>query len=313
MKRKVLPFSVRNRILFLIDMLIIIAAHFLVLMLVADYNELPYRFMLILRLVGAACITFAVVLNVGRNYKIFWAYAGAKDYLRMALSLALASFITLTVDYLIRRNDWYLAVRYRFILCFAAMFVSSAGILMVRMLIRGLNRLNKENHSVASTMVRTLIVGAGEGATMLIKEIKNNEKLENNIIGLVDDDFQKRNLIIRGARVLGTVQDIPKLAEKHDIEEIIIAIPSLEAERNKQILAISPIWRGDDGVNRERFNWCIDIVKRETKKYPNITSVDGHTLVPNVEECFCDKLHPNEYGCILLAQNLYKIIKKIKF
>lgn len=82
---------------------------------------------------------------------------------------------------------------------------------------------------------------------------------------------------------------------------------------NKQILAISPIWRGDDGVNRERFNWCIDIVKRETKKYPNITSVDGHTLVPNVEECFCDKLHPNEYGCILLAQNLYKIIKKIKF
>ena len=238
MKRKVLPFSVRNRILFLIDMLIIIAAHFLVLMLVADYNELPYRFMLILRLVGAACITFAVVLNVGRNYKIFWAYAGAKDYLRMALSLALASFITLTVDYLIRKNDLYLAVRYRFILCFAAMFVSSAGILMVRMLIRGLNRLNKEYHSVASTMVRTLIVGAGEGATMLIKEIKNNEKLENNIIGLVDDDFQKRNLIIRGARVLGTVQDIPKLAEKHDIEEIIIAIPSLEAERNKQILAV---------------------------------------------------------------------------
>ncbi len=82
--------------------------------------------------------------------------------------------------------------------------------------------------------------------------------------------------------------------------------------KGKQIIAISPIWR-DDNVDRERFDWCRSIVKRECEKYGNITFIDGYTLVPCVEECFCDKIHPNEYGCLLLAQNLYNIIKRIKF
>lgn len=85
-----------------------------------------------------------------------------------------------------------------------------------------------------------------------------------------------------------------------------------ELYQGKQIIAISPIWR-NDGVDRERFEWCRGIVKRECEKYESITFVDGYTLVPCVDACFCDKIHPNEYGCLLLAQNLYKIIKKIRF
>ena len=85
-----------------------------------------------------------------------------------------------------------------------------------------------------------------------------------------------------------------------------------EMYKGKQIIAISPIWR-DDGVERERFDWCRSIVKRECEKYESITFVDGYTLVPNIEQCFCDKIHPSEYGCLLLAQNLYKIIKTAKF
>lgn len=82
---------------------------------------------------------------------------------------------------------------------------------------------------------------------------------------------------------------------------------------NKEILSISPIWRGDDGLDKKRFDWCIDIVKRELNRYDNIRFVDGFTLMPHVEECCCDKLHPNEYGCLLLAQSIYKEIKKFKF
>ena len=85
-----------------------------------------------------------------------------------------------------------------------------------------------------------------------------------------------------------------------------------ELYKGKQILAISPLWRDDD-IDRERFDWCRAIVKRECEKYDNITFVDGYSLVPCVEECFCDKIHPNEYGCLLLAENLFKIINKIKF
>ena len=84
-----------------------------------------------------------------------------------------------------------------------------------------------------------------------------------------------------------------------------------ELYKGKQIIAVSPLWRGDE-IDRERFDWCRGIVKRECEKYDSIHFVEGYTLIPNVEECFCDKLHPNEYGCLLLAQNLYRIIRKIK-
>ncbi len=86
----------------------------------------------------------------------------------------------------------------------------------------------------------------------------------------------------------------------------------VELYPDKEILAITPIWRNND-VDFERFHWCIDIIKRECAKHGNIKVVDGLTLVPNVDECFCDKCHPNEYGCELLAENLYKAMKKFKF
>ena len=82
---------------------------------------------------------------------------------------------------------------------------------------------------------------------------------------------------------------------------------------DKQILSISPIWRGDDGLDSERFNWCREIVKRECQKHSNINFVDGLTLIPNVLDCYCDKVHPNEYGCLMLATNIYKAMKKYKF
>jgi hypothetical protein len=87
----------------------------------------------------------------------------------------------------------------------------------------------------------------------------------------------------------------------------------VELYPDKEILSISPIWRGDDGLDPERFLWCTEIVKRECKKHKNITLVDGFTLVPNVLDCYCDKLHPNEYGCYMLAKNIYKAMKKAKF
>lgn len=81
---------------------------------------------------------------------------------------------------------------------------------------------------------------------------------------------------------------------------------------DKEILAISPLWRNDE-PDRERLSWCIDIIRRECAKYENITLIDGFTLVPNVDDCFCDRLHPNKYGCEILANNIYNTMKKIKF
>jgi len=72
-----------------------------------------------------------------------------------------------------------------------------------------------------------LIVGAGQAGTILVKSIKSNPTPEYNPVAFVDDDPTKQNLTLMGVKVCGTSEDIPRLVEEKNIEEIILAIPSL--------------------------------------------------------------------------------------
>lgn len=79
------------------------------------------------------------------------------------------------------------------------------------------------------------------------------------------------------------------------------------------VLSVTPIWRGDENLDKERFFNVITKIYEVCAKYPNITVLDGFTLVPHINECFIDSLHPNAYGCELMAQGIADFMKKIKF
>ena len=232
MRKNVAPIAIRNRFVFCVDLVIILISHLLVLMLITDYPELLGRYIYNIRLVVVECVVFEVILYLSRTYRTFWSYANARDYLRLAVSLAASAVITLCFHYFLRRNV-------RFLLCFLSVNLAAAGIFLIRVAIRGLNRLHKSYHSTNDLQKRTLIVGAGDTASILIKGIQNNnDKMNYKIIGLADDDKFKKNRIVSGCRVLGNVFDIPKIVQKYEVEEIIIAIPSLSAQRKKEILNI---------------------------------------------------------------------------
>lgn len=73
---------------------------------------------------------------------------------------------------------------------------------------------------------RVLIVGAGQAGTMLLRNLQRHDEDTYLPVCLVDDDMNKQNLKILDVIVAGTTEDIPKLVEKKQIEEIIIAMPS---------------------------------------------------------------------------------------
>lgn len=81
---------------------------------------------------------------------------------------------------------------------------------------------------------------------------------------------------------------------------------------NTPVVSVTPLWRNNEGTNMERLLWCIDTIKAECAKYPSIRVADGFGLMPNVDECLADGVHPNTYGSELLAQNLFKFIKENK-
>ena len=83
---------------------------------------------------------------------------------------------------------------------------------------------------------RALIVGAGSAAETLIRELSNDRKAEYHPVVLVDDDPRKKGRQIRGIQVAGGCHKIPKLVTKHDIDCILIAIPSATNEQMRRIV-----------------------------------------------------------------------------
>ena len=72
-----------------------------------------------------------------------------------------------------------------------------------------------------------LIVGAGDGGRLLLREILRNPDLGLRPVGFVDDDERKQHARIdRGLEVLGTSYDLPRVLEDVEPDEVLIAIPS---------------------------------------------------------------------------------------
>lgn len=82
---------------------------------------------------------------------------------------------------------------------------------------------------------RVLLIGAGQAADMLIREIHRTPSLSIRIVGLVDDRAELQNMTIQGFPVLGKVSDAPSLVETLEVTQIIVAIPSASAEEVARI------------------------------------------------------------------------------
>jgi FlaA1/EpsC-like NDP-sugar epimerase len=71
-----------------------------------------------------------------------------------------------------------------------------------------------------------LIVGAGAAGQMIAREIRENPSLGMIEVGFLDDDRAKIGTRIQGLRVLGGHEEIERICRNHEVDEIIIAIPS---------------------------------------------------------------------------------------
>lgn len=95
--------------------------------------------------------------------------------------------------------------------------------------------------------IRTMIIGAGSAAKMLMKEIYNSKNspyiadkiaAEFDTVCIVDNDPAKLGMVIYGTKVVGGTDDIPRLVKEMDIDQIILAIPSLNETDRKNIIDI---------------------------------------------------------------------------
>ena len=121
--------------------------------------------------------------------------------------------------------------------------ITTAAVTLFRVIFRR-TFLDIERISKDDARERTLIVGAGQAAKMILREIRNSESDPNNPsrnilpVALVDDDRTKFNTKVMGVDVVGTTKDIPLICKQYKISLVIFAIPSCEEEDRRRIMEL---------------------------------------------------------------------------
>ena len=178
-------------------------------------------------------------LNVSGAYAFFWRVLGKHEYLSCVFG-ALAGFalsIGLTSFFGVYDNGIP-------VLLFALQGVLSVGAMLFLRFFAKRAVLNLTESGRAENYERTLIVGAGRAAMMILTDIENAKKDPNNPsrnilpVGLVDDDRSKLGSKIMGVPVLGSCADIPELCKQSNISLVVFAIPSCTEDDRQRILAL---------------------------------------------------------------------------
>ncbi len=97
---------------------------------------------------------------------------------------------------------------------------------------------DKRGHPTMHTdevVQRICIVGAGQAGAGLVRDLKRT--LTYIPVGFVDDDTSKQGLELHGIPVLGSIQDLPELVLKHQVDLLFIAIPSANSANMRRIVS----------------------------------------------------------------------------
>lgn len=155
-------------------------------------------------------------------YHVAWRHASLVDGVRIFTAVVITC-VTYFIIFSVVRHKLPLSVYFSFGF-FDLMFV--AAIRYQSRLIKSMNyRLQRRNYIVQK---RILIVGAGEAGAMLVREIQNQQQDSGvRIVGLIDDDNNKKGKLILGCKVFGDREQITAIVDKFHVTDIYIALPSV--------------------------------------------------------------------------------------
>jgi FlaA1/EpsC-like NDP-sugar epimerase len=167
-------------------------------------------------------------------YNRWWRYVSTQDMwgvLRGVVTAVIATFLVFALlDFhpaAVPRGIWIVD------LLLVLAFVMGARLLARTLIERPSAR------SIVARGKEVLIVGAGDAAQLILREMLRNPSLGYTPIGLVDDDPRKKNLRLHGIRVLGTTADLPELVRERRPDELLIAIPSAAGDLRERIVEIA--------------------------------------------------------------------------
>ncbi|BCP64394.1 polysaccharide biosynthesis protein [Streptococcus parasuis] len=220
--------NVKRIILLAMDMILILLSMILSREFLDIIVDIPSeQFHIAVVFVQIVYVAIAIRLKV---FSLITRYTGTQTYVKIGGSLLCAYVFLLLFSTFIWKN-----FSYRFIL--VAFITSFVALIVPRLIWKYMHEQSKVQQASENQPIRTLVVGAGDGGNLFINTVEE-KKINIDIVGIVDQDPNKLGSFIRSYRVLGNRNDIPRLVEELNVEQVTIAIPSLSGRDREAIVAI---------------------------------------------------------------------------
>jgi len=179
-------------------------------------------------------------------YRGMWRYTSITDLINIIKASTIASL--LIISFILFRTRFEGFARSVFVIdwCLTILFISAFRV-SVRLYFEYFSNdkfwkvvkqiLSSPFIKKVSNKKRLLIIGAGDCAEKIFRELRDNARLKYNVIGFLDDKPAKLGQKIHGIPVLGCIKDIKAVARQARVDEMLIAISSATSKQMRTIVA----------------------------------------------------------------------------
>ena len=230
----------RNYLLPLMDCISIVLGYYLVSVLITDSflmqpTSAITRNEIIISIV-LAIIVFQVIFRLSKRYANIIRYESNQDYiLYIVLSLISSLIVSLIEDlFLGMKNP---SIKLNLITGLVIGIIMISYRLIIRYVLLS-DVAHKGIKYTSENQKKLLIIGGGYSANDIIKTINSTLKGQYDIVGIVDDNKKRIGYSVAGVKIIGDRNDIIKICEANDVDEIFFSIVNIDNKNKKEILEI---------------------------------------------------------------------------
>jgi FlaA1/EpsC-like NDP-sugar epimerase len=184
----------------------------------------------------AASALFPLLFWASKLYQQVWRYVSVDMIARLGLAVAIG-FGILLAWILLSTETTPLAISTRRVPV-GVLVITATFIFVGAALWRSFGRIYAffQRAEGIGAMKRTIIVGAGDAGSLLLRDIEGQPDLGLRVVGFIDDDRRKVGRIVRGVKVFGAVDELAEIVKSERIDEILVAMPSANAAQRRSVL-----------------------------------------------------------------------------
>lgn len=192
-----------------------------------------------LRLFWLPVILKLIVFGGLGLYQSFWRYVGIRDAVAVLKAATWGSCLFIVVVFAAKIASRYMGGPPLFDQFPESTFILD-WLITIAIIVgsRAAVRLYLEERRMEATggAVRCLILGAGDTAETLLREIQRMPEERYRVVGLLDDDPLHRKARIHDVPVLGRVDDARRIADENNVAELLIAMPRATQKELRRIV-----------------------------------------------------------------------------